>query len=124
GRAAGACAGPPAARTRPRARWTPRACRSAPARRRTPAAAQPCPWRSSRDYDGAVPETVVLLHGFGGTHRTWDGVAERLEAERYRPLALDLPGHGEAAEAERPITFAGCVEHVLARVPARFTLGG
>jgi 2-succinyl-6-hydroxy-2,4-cyclohexadiene-1-carboxylate synthase len=71
-----------------------------------------------------VPETVVLLHGFGGTHRMWDGVAERLDAERYRPLALDLPGHGEAAEAERPITFAGCVEHVLARAPARFTLGG
>jgi 2-succinyl-6-hydroxy-2,4-cyclohexadiene-1-carboxylate synthase len=71
-----------------------------------------------------VPETVVLLHGFGGTHRMWDGVAERLDAERYRPLALDLPGHGEAAEAERPITFAGCVEHVLTRAPARFTLGG
>jgi len=71
-----------------------------------------------------VPETVVLLHGFGGTHRMWDGVAERLDAERYSPLALDLPGHGEAAEAERPITFAGCVEHVLARAPALFTLGG
>jgi 2-succinyl-6-hydroxy-2,4-cyclohexadiene-1-carboxylate synthase len=71
-----------------------------------------------------VPETVVLLHGFGGTHRMWDGVAERLDAERYSPLALDLPGHGEAAEAGRPITFALCVEHVLARAPARFTLGG
>jgi 2-succinyl-6-hydroxy-2,4-cyclohexadiene-1-carboxylate synthase len=71
-----------------------------------------------------VPETVVLLHGFGGTHRMWDGVAGRLDAERYRPLALDLPGHGEAAEAGRPITFAGCVEHVLARAPARFILGG
>ena len=71
-----------------------------------------------------MPETVVLLHGFGGTHRTWDGVAARLEAERYRPLALDLPGHGAAAQAERPITFAGCVEHVLAPASARFTLGG
>jgi len=71
-----------------------------------------------------VPETVVLLHGFGGTHRTWDGVAERLEAERYLSLALDLPGHGAAAQAERPITFARCVEHVLARAPARFILGG
>lgn len=71
-----------------------------------------------------MPETVVLLHGFGGTHRMWDGVAGRLEAERYRPLALDLPGHGAAADAERPITFAGCVEHVLARAPERFILGG
>jgi len=71
-----------------------------------------------------VRETVVLLHGFGGTHRMWDGVAERLEAERYLPLALDLPGHGGAAAGGRPITFAGCVEHVLARAPARFILGG
>jgi 2-succinyl-6-hydroxy-2,4-cyclohexadiene-1-carboxylate synthase len=70
-----------------------------------------------------VPETVVLLHGFGGTHRTWDGVAARLDAERYRPLALDLPGHGEAAD-ERPVTFAGCVAHVLAQAPERFVLCG
>jgi len=70
-----------------------------------------------------VPETVVLLHGFGGTRRTWDGVAARLDGERYRPLALDLPGHGEAG-AQRPITFAGCVAHVLARAPERFVLCG
>jgi 2-succinyl-6-hydroxy-2,4-cyclohexadiene-1-carboxylate synthase len=69
-------------------------------------------------------ETVVLLHGFGGTHRAWDGVAALLPPERYLPLALDLPGHGEAADAPRPITFAGCVEHVLARAPERFVLCG
>jgi 2-succinyl-6-hydroxy-2,4-cyclohexadiene-1-carboxylate synthase len=69
-------------------------------------------------------ETVVLLHGFGGTRRAWDGVAALLPGERYRPLALDLPGHGEAADAPRPITFAGCVEHVLARAPQRFVLCG
>jgi 2-succinyl-6-hydroxy-2,4-cyclohexadiene-1-carboxylate synthase len=69
-------------------------------------------------------ESVVLLHGFSGTRRAWDGVIERLSPERYRPLALDLPGHGEAADAERPITFAGCVTLVLERGPARFTLCG
>ena len=70
------------------------------------------------------PETVVLLHGFGGTHRAWDSVVALLDPERYRPLALDLPGHGEQAQASRPITFAGCVEHVLARSPERFVLCG
>ncbi len=69
-------------------------------------------------------ESVVLLHGFGGTHRAWDGVIAALDRERYRPLALDLPGHGDAADAERPITFAGCVAHVLARGPERFALCG
>jgi 2-succinyl-6-hydroxy-2,4-cyclohexadiene-1-carboxylate synthase len=72
-----------------------------------------------------TPVNIVLLHGFSGTHRAWDGVIAALEGERYRqPLALDLPGHGEAAGAPRPITFAGCVEDVLARSPERFVLCG
>jgi 2-succinyl-6-hydroxy-2,4-cyclohexadiene-1-carboxylate synthase len=71
-----------------------------------------------------VPESVVLLHGFSGTKRAWDGVIERLDPERYLPLALDLPGHGEAADAERPITFEGCVQAVLAEAPERFVLCG
>jgi 2-succinyl-6-hydroxy-2,4-cyclohexadiene-1-carboxylate synthase len=71
-----------------------------------------------------VPETVVLLHGFGGTRRAWDGVASLLDSERYRPIALDLPGHGEAAGGKAPITFADCVEHVLGAAPERFALCG
>jgi 2-succinyl-6-hydroxy-2,4-cyclohexadiene-1-carboxylate synthase len=68
------------------------------------------------------PETLVLLHGFGGTRRAWDGVIERLDHERYLPLALDLPGHGAAADAERPITFERCAAVVLAAAPDRFAL--
>ena len=75
-----------------------------------------------------MPESVVLLHGFSGTHRAWDGVVARLHPERYRPWALDLPGHGDAAHSRgaggQAITFAGCVEDVLARSPDRFVLGG
>jgi 2-succinyl-6-hydroxy-2,4-cyclohexadiene-1-carboxylate synthase len=75
-----------------------------------------------------LSETVVLLHGFGGTHRAWDGVVDCLSPGRYRPLALDLPGHGELADVHgvggEAITFAGCVEHVLARAPKRFALCG
>jgi 2-succinyl-6-hydroxy-2,4-cyclohexadiene-1-carboxylate synthase len=70
------------------------------------------------------PQTVVLLHGFGGTRRAWDGVAGLLADKRYRPQAIDLPGHGSQADAPRPITFAGCVEHVLSRAPERFALCG
>ena len=71
-----------------------------------------------------MPESIVLLHGFGGTHHAWDGVVAHLDAQRYRPLALDLPGHGSAAEVPGPITFAGCVADVLDRSPERFTLCG
>ena len=71
-----------------------------------------------------MPESVVLLHGFSGTHRAWDGVVARLDLERYLPVALDLPGHGAAPDSERPITFPGCVAHVLAASPERFVLCG
>jgi 2-succinyl-6-hydroxy-2,4-cyclohexadiene-1-carboxylate synthase len=64
------------------------------------------------------------LHGFGGTRRAWDGVLAHLPAGRCDPLALELPGHGGQADAPRPISFAGCVEHVLALAPERFTLCG
>lgn len=71
-----------------------------------------------------MPESVVLLHGFGGTHRTWDGVLAALDRERYRPLALDLPGHGDQADMPRPLTFEGCVEYVLTHSPEHITLCG
>jgi 2-succinyl-6-hydroxy-2,4-cyclohexadiene-1-carboxylate synthase len=83
-----------------------------------------CRRRSSRHYDGAVPETLVLLHGFSGTRRAWDGVIARLNGERYRPLALDLPGHGAAPARDGSITFASCVEAILAQAPRRFALCG
>jgi 2-succinyl-6-hydroxy-2,4-cyclohexadiene-1-carboxylate synthase len=83
-----------------------------------------CRRRSSRHYDGAVPETLVLLHGFSGTRRAWDGVIARLNGERYRPLALDLPGHGAGPARDGSITFASCVEAILAQAPRRFALCG
>jgi 2-succinyl-6-hydroxy-2,4-cyclohexadiene-1-carboxylate synthase len=70
-----------------------------------------------------MPEEVVLLHGFGGTHRAWDGVTALLDGERYNAHALDLPGHGARA-GERPVTFEGCVRTVLAAAPERFILCG
>jgi 2-succinyl-6-hydroxy-2,4-cyclohexadiene-1-carboxylate synthase len=70
-----------------------------------------------------MAETVVLLHGFAGTRHAWDLVADRLDPERYRPLALDLRGHGDARD-RRPITFEACVADVAAAAPERFVLCG
>jgi 2-succinyl-6-hydroxy-2,4-cyclohexadiene-1-carboxylate synthase len=70
-----------------------------------------------------MPATVVLLHGFAGTGRAWDPVIERLDRERYTPLAPDLRGHGSARDA-RPIDFDAVVADVLAATPPRFTLCG
>jgi 2-succinyl-6-hydroxy-2,4-cyclohexadiene-1-carboxylate synthase len=65
-----------------------------------------------------------MLHGFSGTRRAWDGVSARLDPERYLPLALDLPGHGQASRPPSPITFASSVEAVLDASPERFALCG
>ncbi|MFZ1154559.1 MAG: alpha/beta fold hydrolase, partial [Solirubrobacteraceae bacterium] len=73
---------------------------------------------------GGERESVVLLHGFGGTRHAWDGVLAHLQTQRYRPLALDLPGHGELVCAPRPITFEACVQSVLERSPEHFVLAG
>ena len=70
-----------------------------------------------------VPATVVLLHGFAGTRRAWDPVVQRLDPERYTPLAPDLRGHGDARDA-RPVSFDACVADVLAAAPERFVLCG
>jgi 2-succinyl-6-hydroxy-2,4-cyclohexadiene-1-carboxylate synthase len=72
---------------------------------------------------GAMAETVVLLHGFAGTRHGWDLVADRLDAERYTPLALDLRGHGGARD-ERPIDFEAVTADVAAAGPDRFVLCG
>lgn len=70
-----------------------------------------------------VPEPLLLLHGFMQTGRGWDEVVRHLDAERYRPLAPDIRGHGAAA-ARRPIDFAACVADVARLAPPRFALAG
>ncbi|HEU4701514.1 MAG TPA: alpha/beta fold hydrolase, partial [Conexibacter sp.] len=70
---------------------------------------------------GALP-TIVLLHGFTQTGRSWEPTIAAL-GERYRALAPDIRGHGAAAGA-RPVSFAGVHADVLALAPARFALAG
>ncbi len=45
---------------------------------------------------GAVGPTLVLVHGSGGDHTTWNPQLEGL-ASAARIVALDLPGHGASA---------------------------
>ena len=40
--------------------------------------------------DGPV---LVLVHGFGDSHFSWEGWVKRL-SDRYRIITVDLPGHG------------------------------
>jgi 2-succinyl-6-hydroxy-2,4-cyclohexadiene-1-carboxylate synthase len=70
----------------------------------------------------ATPTTLVLLHGFTNTGASWDEVTTAL-AERYRPVAPDIRGHGSAS-SRRPVTLAGVIADVGALAPASFELAG
>jgi 2-succinyl-6-hydroxy-2,4-cyclohexadiene-1-carboxylate synthase len=70
-----------------------------------------------------MPETLMLLHGFAGTHRAWDLVVPELDPERYNPLVPDLRGHGTRGGV-RPVTFDACVKDVLDQAPSEVVLCG
>jgi 2-succinyl-6-hydroxy-2,4-cyclohexadiene-1-carboxylate synthase len=58
-----------------------------------PGDGRPRIWYETRG--DASDDPVVLLHGFTGTHRTWDRLSERLAQGRFLVLP-DLPGHGRS----------------------------
>lgn len=45
------------------------------------------------------PLPVLLIHGIGSSLDTWADAPERLAAEGFRAIAVDLPGHGESSRA-------------------------
>lgn len=56
---------------------------------------------------------VILLHGFGDNAFSWDGWTDALK-DKYRVIAVDLPGHGLSAAPEgfvaAPDSMTGAVE--------------
>jgi pimeloyl-ACP methyl ester carboxylesterase len=58
------------------------------------------------DYGGSGQD-VLLLHGGGRTHHDWDEVAHLLRADGFRPVAMDLRGHG--ASGPGPWSWAAAV---------------
>ncbi len=65
---------------------------------------------------------LVLLHGFTHTGRSWRPVVQAL-SERYRALAPDLRGHGEAAGFV-PVTLEAVIDDVAALTDGDFALAG
>ncbi|MGZ4306197.1 MAG: alpha/beta fold hydrolase [Solirubrobacteraceae bacterium] len=66
--------------------------------------------------------TVVFLHGFTHTGRSWQPAIAAL-GERYTSVAEDIRGHGDAS-AREPVTLGAVIDDVLAGAPDRFTLVG
>lgn len=76
---------------------------------------------------GTGGETVVLLHGFAGSHAIWKDVVPALFAT-HRVLAYDLPGHGNShpwPETGRPrIAVDALFADLTGRGIERFHLAG
>ena len=68
------------------------------------------------------PLTLILLHGFTNTGASWADVTATLP-QRYRPLAPDIRGHGDAT-SRRPVSLDGVIEDVAALAPDNFELVG
>jgi 3-oxoadipate enol-lactonase len=64
--------------------------------------------------------TTVLLGGLGTTTRMWEQQFEVLEDA----VALDLPGHGTAADPDGAVGIESIARDVLDAVPGRFTFVG
>ena len=52
--------------------------------------------------------TLVMLHGFTGSTKTWDSFIATYE-KKFRLITVDLPGHGQTTQ-DTPITMAECCQ--------------
>ncbi len=69
-----------------------------------------------------MAQPLVLLHGFTHTGASWEGVIAALP-ERYRPLALDIRGHGSAS-ARRPVSLPAVIDDIASAAEPPFALIG
>ncbi|MDE2447793.1 MAG: alpha/beta fold hydrolase [Gammaproteobacteria bacterium] len=81
--------------------------------------------RLHTEVRGSGP-ALVLLHGWGLNVRVWDGLAAAL-CDRFRIVAIDLPGHGRSAwlpERSSLAEQAAQVHETIAGVTAKYSLLG
>ncbi len=69
-----------------------------------------------------VSVTVILLHGFTHTGKSWDAVIGALP-ENYCAIAPDIRGHGSASD-RRPATLEAVIDDVDGLSADAFTLAG
>jgi pimeloyl-ACP methyl ester carboxylesterase len=70
-------------------------------------------------YEGgsADGDTLVMIHGFGANRDNWLRLARHF-TERYRVIALDLPGFGESSKPDASYDVASQTERLHAFVTA------
>ena len=77
------------------------------------------------EVNGSGPD-LVLLHGWGLNVRVWDGLVEALR-DRFRMIAVDLPGHGRSPWSpgrNTPAEQAWLLHSTLVPISNRYSLLG
>lgn len=67
---------------------------------------------------GVGPKTIVLLHGFGGTHAAWSEIQPGL-VQGAKVMAYDLPGHNRSLAYPNAGPAGVAVKAILADLAAR-----
>jgi len=65
------------------------------------------------ETSGGAGKPLVLIHGLGGSARSWDRIIGHLQDHREL-VVLDLPGHGRSPASQQDTTFSGLVHSVEA----------
>lgn len=65
---------------------------------------------------------LLLLHGLGGSWRSWTPILQALSAER-EVIAVDLPGHGATPSLSGDVTFDALADSVHAFLETEGLLG-
>lgn len=81
-----------------------------------------------KDEGKADGPVLVLVHGFGDSHFSWEGWVARL-GDRYRIITVDLPGHGltraPAGYAATADGYAELIDALAARLALpKFAIAG
>jgi pimeloyl-ACP methyl ester carboxylesterase len=74
-----------------------------------------------KDEGKADGPLLVLVHGFGDSHFSWEGWVARL-GDRYRIVTVDLPGHGLTRAPEGYVASADGFADLIDALAAKETL--
>ena len=69
-----------------------------------------------------VGAPLLLVHGLGGSWRSWTPILDRLARER-EVIAVDLPGHGATPRLPGPATIASLADALTRYLSERSLLG-
>lgn len=74
-----------------------------------------------KDEGKADGPLLVLVHGFGDSHFSWEGWVARL-GDRYRVITVDLPGHGLTRAPEGYVASADGFADLIDALAAKQSL--